>query len=143
MNSTDVGPKGMRNGGMVVAVDGTSGSGKSSTCRGVAQRLGLHYLDTGAQFRAMTWWMLGEGVQVADPDAVAARAGEPLIESGTDPSAPTIHVNGIDVADEIRSAAVNAAVSPVSTVADVRGLTARAPAWHRRAGDLVRLRHRG
>jgi len=104
----------------VVAVDGTSGSGKSSTCRGVAQRLGLHYLDTGAQFRAMTWWMLREGVSVHDPDAVAARAGEPVIESGTDPAAPTITVDGTDVSVEIRSDAVNAAVSPVSTVADVR-----------------------
>ena len=120
MSSTDFGPEGTPNGGLVVAVDGTSGSGKSSTCRGVALRLGLHYLDTGAQFRAMTWWMLREGVSVLDPEAVAARAGEPLIESGTDPNAPTIHVDGVDVSGEIRSDAVNAAVSPVSTVADVR-----------------------
>ena len=105
---------------IVVAVDGTSGSGKSSTCRGVASRLGLRYLDTGAQFRAMTWWMLGEGVDVHDPVAVAARAGEPRIESGTDPRAPTIHVDGVDVAVAIRTDAVNAAVSPVSTVPDVR-----------------------
>ena len=120
MSSTDLGPEGHLDGGLVVAVDGTSGSGKSSTCRGVAQRLGLHYLDTGAQFRAMTWWMLREGVSVHDPDAVAARAGEPVIESGTDPAAPTITVDGTDVSVEIRSDAVNAAVSPVSTVADVR-----------------------
>ena len=53
---------------VVVAVDGTSGSGKSSTCRGVASRLGLRYLDTGAQFRAMTWFMLEQGVDVHDAD---------------------------------------------------------------------------
>jgi CMP/dCMP kinase len=120
VSSTDLGPEGRLDGGLVVAVDGTSGSGKSSTCRGVARRLGLHYLDTGAQFRAMTWWMLREGVSVHDPDAVAARAGEPVIVSGTDPAAPSITVDGIDVSVEIRSEAVNAAVSPVSTVADVR-----------------------
>lgn len=120
MSSTDLGPQGRLDEGLVVAVDGTSGSGKSSTCRGVARRLGLHYLDTGAQFRAMTWWMLREGVSVHDPDAVAARAGEPAIESGTDPEAPTITVDGRDVSVEIRSDEVNAAVSPVSTVADVR-----------------------
>ncbi|MDX6324615.1 MAG: CMP/dCMP kinase, partial [Nocardioidaceae bacterium] len=51
---------------VVVAVDGTSGSGKSSTCRGVAARLGLRYLDTGAQFRAMTWFMLQHGVDAHD-----------------------------------------------------------------------------
>lgn len=106
--------------GLVIAVDGTSGSGKSSTSRGVARRLGLRYLDTGAMFRAMTWWLLREGVDVHDPAAVAARCGEPAIVSGTDPEAPTIAVDGTDVAVEIRSDAVNAAVSPVSAVPEVR-----------------------
>ena len=105
---------------IVVAVDGTSGSGKSSTCRGVAARLGLRYLDTGAQFRAMTWWLLRRGVDVHDPAAVAALVRVPRIESGTDPAAPTIHVDGEDVAVAIRSDEVNAAVSPVSTVPEVR-----------------------
>jgi cytidylate kinase len=105
---------------VVVAVDGTSGSGKSSTCRGVASRLGLRYLDTGAQFRAMTWWMLDRDVDVHDAVAVAARCHEPVIESGTDPVAPTIAVDGADVSGPIRSAEVTAAVSPVSTVPEVR-----------------------
>ena len=106
--------------GVVVAVDGTSGSGKSSTSRGVARRLGLRYLDTGAMYRAVTWWMLRNGVDVHDPDAVASRCEEARIESGTDPSAPTIEVDGQDVAVEIRGEDVNAAVSPVSAVPRVR-----------------------
>ena len=106
--------------GLVVAVDGTSGSGKSSTSRGVAHNLGLRYLDTGAMFRAMTWWLLGAGVDVHDAGAVAARCGEPDIVSGTDPLAPTITVDGTDVAVAIRSDEVNAAVSPVSAVPEVR-----------------------
>ena len=105
---------------IVVAVDGTSGSGKSSTSRGVAARLRLRYLDTGAQFRAMTWWMLGQGVDVHDAEAVAARAGEPTIVSGTDPLHPTISVDGVDVSVQIRLDDVNAAVSPVSVVPAVR-----------------------
>ncbi|KRB73810.1 cytidylate kinase [Nocardioides sp. Root190] len=105
---------------VVVAVDGTSGSGKSSTCRAVADRVGLRYLDTGAQYRAMTWWMLAAGVDVHDPAAVAARAGEPVLVSGTDPLGPTITVDGRDVSVEIRSDEVNGAVSPVSTVPEVR-----------------------
>jgi cytidylate kinase len=105
---------------VVVAVDGTSGSGKSSTCRGVASRLGLRYLDTGAQFRAMTWFMLSQGVDVHDAAAVAARCEAPVIESGTDPTGPTITVDGTDVSTEIRSTEVTAAVSPVSTVPAVR-----------------------
>lgn len=105
---------------VVVAVDGTSGSGKSSTCRAVADRLGLRYLDTGAQYRAITWWMLSQGIDVHDAAAVAARAGEPVLVSGTDPLAPTITVDGRDVSVEIRSDEVNGAVSPVSAVPEVR-----------------------
>lgn len=105
---------------VVVAVDGTSGSGKSSTCRAVADRLGLRYLDTGAQYRAITWWMLRAGVDVHDAAAVAARAAEPVLVSGTDPLAPTITVDGVDVSVEIRSDEVNGAVSPVSAVPEVR-----------------------
>ena len=55
---------------VVIAVDGTSGSGKSSTCRGVAERLHLRYLDTGAMFRALTWWLLNEGIDIDDPEAL-------------------------------------------------------------------------
>ena len=116
MSST--GPDSVR--GVVVAVDGTSGSGKSSTSRGVADRLGLRYLDTGAMYRAMTWWMLRHGLDVHDPAAVAARCDEPRLESGTDPLAPTITVDGEDVAAAIRQPEVNAAVSPVSAVPEVR-----------------------
>ena len=105
---------------LVVAIDGPSGSGKSSTSRGVAARLGLRYLDTGAMYRALTWWLLREGVDVNDREAVAARAGEPEILSGTDPSGPSIVVEGVDVGLAIRSAEVNAAVSPVSAVPEVR-----------------------
>jgi cytidylate kinase len=105
---------------VVVAIDGPSGSGKSSTSRGVAAKLALRYLDTGAMFRAMTWFMLREGVDVGDPAAVAAKANTPLIESGTDPDNPTITVDGTDVAAAIREQAVTNAVSPVSAVPEVR-----------------------
>ncbi|MBZ4323858.1 (d)CMP kinase, partial [Streptomyces huiliensis] len=75
---------------VIVAIDGPSGTGKSSTSKAVAAKLGLRYLDTGAQYRAITWWMLSNGVDVNDAAAVAAAAGKPDLVSGTDPSAPTI-----------------------------------------------------
>lgn len=106
--------------GVVVAMDGPSGSGKSSTARGVAERLGLRYLDTGAMYRAVTWWMLEHDVDVDDPDAVAAHADRPVLESGTDPLAPTIAVDGTDVAEPIRGPEVTGAVSAVSAVPAVR-----------------------
>ena len=104
----------------VIAVDGPAGSGKSSVCRGVASRLGLRYLDTGAMYRAMTWAMLDAGVDVNDAAAVAAQAPSVVIVSGTDPEAPTIHVDDIDVAGPIRGDEVTAAVSAVSAVPSVR-----------------------
>ncbi|MEO3867270.1 (d)CMP kinase [Nonomuraea sp. B12E4] len=106
--------------GLVVAMDGPSGSGKSSVSRGVARALGLRYLDTGAMYRAMTWWMLREGVDLADSAAVAARCGEPGIVSGTDPDGPTIHVDGVDVAAAIRETDVTGSVSVVAAVPEVR-----------------------
>ena len=115
-------PSGPRRTGLVVAIDGPSGSGKSSTSRGVAARLGVRYLDTGAMFRGITWWMLRAGVDVHDVAAVAARVAEVELKSGTDPLAPTIEVDGVDVAVAIRSDEVNAAVSPVSAVPEVRAL---------------------
>ena len=105
---------------LVVAIDGPSGSGKSSTSRGVAAQLGLRYLDTGAMFRALTWWLLREDVDVHDATAVAARVGDPEILSGTDPLGPSILIDGVDVALAIRTDEVNIAVSPVSAVPEVR-----------------------
>ncbi|QKW40446.1 (d)CMP kinase [Actinomadura sp. NAK00032] len=101
-------------------MDGPSGSGKSSASKGVARALGLRYLDTGAMYRAMTWWMLDQGVPVQDGAAVAARAGEPEIVSGTDPDAPAITVDGADVSGPIRTREVTNAVSAVSAVPAVR-----------------------
>ncbi|MDQ4009088.1 MAG: (d)CMP kinase [Actinomycetota bacterium] len=109
-----------RTNGFVVAVDGPSGSGKSSTARGVARRLGLRYLDTGAMYRAVTWWMLQHDVPVGDAEAVAAHTDKPDVVSGTDPDAPSIHVDGTDVATQIRTREVTEAVSPVSAVPEVR-----------------------
>ncbi|WP_062215253.1 (d)CMP kinase [Streptomyces sp. NBRC 109706] len=105
---------------VVVAIDGPSGTGKSSTSKAVAARMGLRYLDTGAQYRAITWWMLNAGIDVDDRDAVAAAAGKPTIVSGTDPLAPTIVVDGTDVAAPIRGKQVTGAVSAVSAVPEVR-----------------------
>ena len=106
--------------GLVIAIDGPSGAGKSTTARGVATRLGLRYLDTGAMYRALTWWLLRHSVDVQDASAVAARAGEPELSIGTDPADPTMRVDGADVTGSIRTPEVTAAVSAVSAVPDVR-----------------------
>jgi cytidylate kinase len=105
---------------LVIAVDGPSGSGKSSASRGAASALGLAYLDTGAMYRALTWWLLQRGVEVGDADAVAALAAEPVIEVSTDPHAPWTKVDGTDVTAAIRTREVSNAVSAVAAVPQVR-----------------------
>ncbi|MEV6425907.1 (d)CMP kinase [Streptomyces sp. NPDC051662] len=105
---------------VIVAIDGPSGTGKSSTSKAVAAQLGLRYLDTGAQYRAMTWWMITNGVDVSDAAAVATAAGKPVLVSGTDPAAPTITVDGSDAAGPIRTQEVTSKVSAVSAVPEVR-----------------------
>ena len=105
---------------VIVAVDGPAGSGKSSVCRGVAAALGMKYLDTGAMYRAMTSAILDQGIDPTDRAAVAGFAAIPVITCGTDPLAPTIAVDGVDVSELIRSEQVTSAVSPVSAVVDVR-----------------------
>jgi len=106
--------------GIVIAVDGPSASGKSSTSRGVARALGLRYLDTGAMYRALTWWLLARGIPVDDADVVAQHVGGPVIEVGTDPDDPWVTVDDRDVSAAIRSREVSGAVSAVARVPQVR-----------------------
>lgn len=104
----------------MIAIDGPSGSGKSTVARAVAERLGLRYLDTGAMYRALTWWCLQRGVDLDDPAAVAAAARDLPVEMGTDPTAPSIAVDGTDVSAAIRTTEISENVSAVATNLDVR-----------------------
>ena len=102
---------------VIVAIDGPSGSGKSSVSKGVASRLHYEYLDTGAMYRAVTWWGL---VHQVAPEQMPGRLGDCAIISGTDPQAPFVTVNGQDVSEAIRTPEVTAAVSAYSAVPEVR-----------------------
>jgi cytidylate kinase len=106
--------------GLVVAVDGPSGAGKSSASRGAAAALGLCYLDTGAMYRALTWWLLARGADVSDPEVVTKLAAEPAIEVSTDPLDTWTKVDGTDVSAAIRTREVTGAVSAVAAVPAVR-----------------------
>ncbi len=105
---------------LVVAIDGPSGSGKSSVARAVARHLGLAYLDTGAMYRAATWWCLQEGVDLADTAAVADLVRRLPLVMGLDPKAPGAHVGGVDVAGPIRETWVSENVSALATNLAVR-----------------------
>lgn len=106
----------------VIAIDGPSGTGKSSVARDVARRLGARYVDTGAMYRAVTVAALDSGLDPADAVAVSHLAESLRIELATDPALEQVDLNGRDVTDEVRSAEVSAAVSAVSAVPGVRRL---------------------
>jgi len=105
---------------LVIAIDGPSGSGKSSTARGVAERLGLAFLDTGAMYRAITWLTLQEGVDLDDQAAVAELLAHASMDIEQDPRSPSIAINGVDVTEAIRVPEVSVAVSAVATNLDIR-----------------------
>lgn len=106
--------------GLVVAVDGPSGSGKSSVSRQVAARLGLAYLDTGAMYRAATWWCLDQGVELTDTDAVTHAVAGMDLHMGCDPAGPTVHVGSVDVGAAIRDPGISAQVSLIAVNLGVR-----------------------
>jgi CMP/dCMP kinase len=105
---------------LVIAIDGPSGSGKSSTAKGVAERLGLAFLDTGSMYRAITWLALQEGVDLDDQAAVAKLLAHASMEIDQDPRNPAIAINGVDVTEAIRAPEVSAAVSAIATNLDIR-----------------------
>jgi cytidylate kinase len=105
---------------LVIAIDGPSGSGKSSTARGVAKALGLAYLDTGAMYRAATCAYLDAGVDPSDVPGVIRATVEADIRVSTDPDHQQVVVNGADVTSRIREPEISAKVSAVSTVAECR-----------------------
>lgn len=107
---------------LVIAVDGPSGSGKSSVSRAVATRLGLAYLDTGAMYRALCWSCLEAGVDLEDEAAVAEHVEGVDLRMVTDPAAPGLWVGECDVSAQIRETRVSTAVSSVARVPAVRAL---------------------
>ena len=111
---------------LTIAIDGPSGSGKSSVSKAVAGRLGVGYLDTGAMYRALTWWCLDQGVELTDQTAVVAAAQGMPLELSTDPQDQRVVVGGTDVTDDIRTTAISSEVSKVATNTGVRPILQQA-----------------
>lgn len=104
---------------VVIAIDGPSGSGKSSVSKAVAARLGLAYLDTGAMYRAATVWGM-ETADLADAGSVTTAVRAMPLVMGLDPVAPGVELGGRDVAETIRTTEVTTNVSKVASNLDVR-----------------------
>ena len=105
--------------GVVIAIDGPAGTGKSSVSRNLALELGARYLDTGSMYRIVTLAMVRAGVDLDDPDAIAAASDVPM-SVGFDPEREQAFLGDEDVSAEIRGDEVTRAVSAVSAVPAVR-----------------------
>ncbi|GAA3405754.1 hypothetical protein GCM10011577_36580 [Pseudarthrobacter polychromogenes] len=121
---------------LVVAIDGPSGSGKSSVSKEVARRLRLAYLDTGAMYRALTWFCVNEGIDLDDAAAVEQAARDLVLELSTSPLEEYVRVDGVDVTDAIREPAISSAVSAVATTLGARTELIR------RQRELIEKHHR-
>jgi cytidylate kinase len=104
----------------VVAIDGPAASGKSTTARLVAERLGFLYLDTGAMYRAVTWSVLERGLDPDDADAVEALVDGLHLEVVSDGTGGRFRVQGEDVTDRLRAPRISRSVSRVSRHPSVR-----------------------
>jgi cytidylate kinase len=119
---------------MIVAIDGPAGAGKSSVARGLAARLGFHYLDTGAMYRALTWLALHEGVPLDDGPALESLAQAHPVTFG---DAGAVSIAGEDVTTRIREPEIDAAVPVVARHPEVREVMRARQRELGRSGDSV------
>jgi len=123
---------------VIIAIDGPSGTGKSSVSRAVATQLGAKYLDTGAMYRIATLHVLRGGIDPADATAVIERTADVPLQVSDDPADTRVFLAGDDVSAEIRGPEVTAAVSAVSAIPEVReNLVAQQRRIAKEAGDIV------
>ena len=106
--------------GITIAIDGPAGSGKSTISKALASRLGIGYLDTGAMYRALTWYALDREIDLDDQERVRALADEMPLFMDSDPVSPVFHIGAMDVTAAIREPRIALAIPKVSTNLPVR-----------------------
>ena len=120
-----------------IAIDGPAASGKSTLARILSKRLGLIMVNSGAMYRAVTWKLLQAGVDPTDRAAVVEALRNMELECGLDGLSSTVKVDGIDPGDELRSEEVNANVSAVAAVPEVRECLVSLQRDFLKLGDVV------
>src|SRR5215813_11990815 len=123
--------------GLIIAIDGPAGAGKSSVARAVARRLGYLFINTGAMYRAVAWKALQEGVSLDDAGAVGRLARDSLIELTGDVDSMRVLIDGRDITGEIATPRVGQAASIVSTISGVRRALVARQQQMGRAGGVV------
>lgn len=103
-----------------VAIDGPAGAGKSTVARLVARELSYIYVDTGAMYRAITWYMLREGIAAEEHELVGRKVHDMAIELLPEKDVQKVLINGEDMTPHIRSLQVSGQVSQYSKIEGVR-----------------------
>jgi len=120
VHARDSGPPAGPPAGLVVALDGPASSGKSSVGARAAAELGYRFCDTGLLYRAVTWLSLDRGIGADDPDGLVRLVDEiELVDDGSG-SLAHVTVGGVDRTEDVRSPAVDVAVSGIASVAELR-----------------------
>lgn len=122
---------------MIIAIDGPAGSGKSTTARLVAKRLGYTYLDTGAFYRALTLKVLESGVSLEDGPTVVKLAEASQIELQPQEDRNRVWLDGRDVTQLIREPAVTNSIAPISENPKVRAIMVEKQRALGRNGGIV------
>ncbi len=123
--------------GKIIAIDGPAGSGKSTTAKALAARLGYQYLDTGAMYRALTWFALQREIAPSDGAKLTALASSLAIEFKTESKINHVYINGQEVTDEIRTPEVTQHVSEVAAHKGVRKAMVEKQAELGKDGSIV------
>ena len=105
-----------------IAIDGPAASGKSTVAKLIADRLGYTFINTGAMYRAVTWYMLEQGIDPADTDAVLAALPSVPLSFGKDGSRSIVLCNGSPLTEELTRQEVNDHVSTIAAIPEVRAL---------------------
>ena len=105
-----------------IAIDGPAASGKSTVAKLIADRLGYTFINTGAMYRAVTWYMLEQGIDPADTDAVLAALPSVPLSFGKDGSRSIVLCNGSPLTEELARQEVNDHVSTIAAIPEVRSL---------------------
>jgi cytidylate kinase len=104
----------------IIAIDGPAASGKSSVARMLAKRLGFAYVNSGAMYRAVTWFVLQQKISASDPVTIAGLLYRMKIECGLHDGASTFFINGMNPAPFLCEDEVNKNVSAVSSIPEIR-----------------------
>ena len=122
---------------IVIAIDGPAASGKSSVARAVARRLRYVYVNTGAMYRAVTWYALSKHVPVVDHVRIQQLLHYTEIVCGVSEGESTILLDGLDPTPHLVSEGVNANVSAIASIAEVRRVLVRNQRAYARDYDVV------